>query len=328
MIRLGKVELRRLFARRLTLLGMLAATIITGVLLFAVYQDAKPLSDADLQQQRVQFEQSRRQWEAQPASVRDQAIKQCKADQATARQEDPTADFQCEGPTWESWGKPEPKFAELAPDYLLGIGALAAFAAFLIGAGFVGAEFTTGSIGNWLTFEPRRLRVYTSKLIAAGSGLAPVAAALVTLLVAGAWLIVGRYGSTAGTRWSDLTAQGGRAVALAAAAAIVGAVLAGLLRHTAAAVGVAMGYLVLIEGVFSGALEKFRPWLLSVNFESWIGHGATYWVNRCTTSSEGLYDCQTVERHVSFGHSAGYLAVLCAVLVVLGAVVFRRRDVN
>ena len=47
MIRLGKVELRRLYARRLTLLGVLAATIITGLLLFAVYQDSKPLSDAD-----------------------------------------------------------------------------------------------------------------------------------------------------------------------------------------------------------------------------------------------------------------------------------------
>lgn len=328
MIRLGRVELRRLFARRLTLLGVLAATIITGVLLFAVYQDSKPLSDADLRQQRAQFEQARRQWEAQPASVRDQSIKQCKADEATARQEDPTVDFQCGGPTWESWGKPEPNFTEVAPDYVLGIGALAAFAAFLIGAGFVGAEFTTGSIGNWLTFEPRRLRVYTSKLVAAGSGLAPVAAALVTLLVAGAWLIVGHFGSTAGTRWGDLTAQGGRAVALAAVAAIIGAVLAGLLRHTAAAVGVAMAYLVLVEGVFAGVLQKYKPWLLSVNFESWIRHGTTYRVDECSTSSEGVYDCTFVEKQLSFGHSATYLVVLFAVLVVLGAVVFRRRDVN
>lgn len=328
MIRLGKVELRRLFARRLTLLGMLAATIITGVMLFAVYQDSKPLSDADLRQQRIQFEDARRQWESQPAADRERSIKQCETDEAAARQEDPSADFQCHGPTWETWGKPEPKFAELAPDYLLGIGGLAAFTAFLIGAGFIGAEFTTGSIGNWLTFEPRRLRVYSSKLVAAGVGLVPVAAALVALLALGGWLIVGHYGSTAGTRWGDLAAQGGRAVALAAGSAIIGAVLAGLLRHTAAAVGLAMAYLVLVEGVFGGALQKFKPWLLSVNFESWIRHGASYWVNQCSTSSSGFYDCQTVEKHVSFGHSAAYLAVLFAVLVVAGALVFRRRDIN
>jgi ABC-2 type transport system permease protein len=186
MLRLWKVELRRLAARRLTLLGVLAGLILTGLMVFAVYQDSKPLSDAELRQQRAQYEDARRQWDSQPPALREQAIQQCEADQARARQDDPEADFQCNGPTWESWGKPEPVFTEVAPDFLLAAGVLATFVSYLIGAGFLGAEFTTGSLGNWLTFEPRRLRVYLSKLLAAGAGLAPVAAGLVALLTAGA----------------------------------------------------------------------------------------------------------------------------------------------
>ena len=38
----------------------------------------------------------------------------------------------------------------------------------LLAGSFVSAEFSTGSIGNWLTFAPRRVRVYLSKVLAAG----------------------------------------------------------------------------------------------------------------------------------------------------------------
>ena len=62
---------------------------------------------------------------------------------------------------------------EVMPNILLGGSYLLAFVAFLLGPSFVGAEFSSGSIGNWLTFEPRRLRVYGSKLIAAGAGMLP-----------------------------------------------------------------------------------------------------------------------------------------------------------
>lgn len=61
--------------------------------------------------------------------------------------------------------------AEIMPGLVQGSSYVLAFAAFLIGASFVGAEFSSGAIGNWLTFEPRRLRVYGSKLLAAATGL-------------------------------------------------------------------------------------------------------------------------------------------------------------
>ena len=62
MMRLTRVELRRLFSRRLTSIAMLGALVITGLLLFGSYQPAKPLSGAEMTSAACLFDESRRQW--------------------------------------------------------------------------------------------------------------------------------------------------------------------------------------------------------------------------------------------------------------------------
>ena len=64
MIRLTKVDLRRLFSRRLTTIALLGATVITGLMLFGAYQGAKPLNSAELTSQRAQFDQAHKDWVA------------------------------------------------------------------------------------------------------------------------------------------------------------------------------------------------------------------------------------------------------------------------
>jgi ABC-2 type transport system permease protein len=329
MIRLTRVELRRLFSRRLTVLGLLGTLVITGLMLYAVFDEAKPLSEADMRTARSSFETAQRDWQANGEKM----VAQCKADEAKQRETDPNADYRCDHmePKWEHWGKPEVRFAENLPNYLVPMSYLLAAAAFLIGAGFVGAEFSSGSIGNWLTFEPRRVRVYASKLASAASGIVPAAVALTAILVAGAWVIVDRYGSTAGMngdRWADFAGMSGRIVVLTSVAAVVGAVCAMFLRHTAAALGVVAAYMVLIEGIFSGLLNDQRKWFLVVNVDSWVRHGTTYGAESCRTQSDGTYFCDWVEKHLSFSHSATYLGILFAILVVAAALVFRRRDIT
>lgn len=61
-MRLTMVELRRLFARRLTIIALLGALVFTGLMLFSTFQQAKPLSGADLTSQRAQFDQARKDW--------------------------------------------------------------------------------------------------------------------------------------------------------------------------------------------------------------------------------------------------------------------------
>jgi ABC-2 type transport system permease protein len=234
-------------------------------------------------------------------------------------------------PKWATWGKPVAKYAEMMPTVLSGGSLLMAFVGFLIGAGFVAAEFSSGSMANWLTFEPRRIRVYGSKLGAAGLGLLPIAVVVLALLTGGVWLIVGHFASTAGTTakvWGNLAQMGGRAVALAVAAALAGAAMGVLFRHTAAVLGIAVGYLVLVEGVFRQALQGAQPWLLSLNFQAWLQHGAKYYPLVCKTDGQGNYGCQGVEKLLTFGHSSAYLGILVVLVVGLAALVFRRRDVS
>jgi ABC-2 type transport system permease protein len=329
MMRLTRVELRRLFSRRLTSIAILGALVIAGLLLFGSYQSAKPLTGAELGQQRAQFDQAHKDWVANGEQQR----KDCLATLTEAQKTDPKSVNPCNQmePRWANWGKPVAKFSEVMPGVLRDGSYLLTFVSFLAGAGFVAAEFSSGSIASWLTFEPRRLRVYSSKLGAAGLGLLPLAVALLALLTAGAWLIVGHFASTAGTTpkvWGNLAQIGGRATALAVAGALTGAAMGVLFRHTAAVLGVAVGYLVLVEGIFGQALQGSQPWLLRLNFNAWLQHGTKYYISSCTTDAPGNYACQGVEKILTFGHSSAYLGVLVVLIVGFAALVFRRRDVS
>lgn len=329
MMRLTKVELRRLFSRRLTTIALLGALILTGLMLFDSFQQAKPLSGEQLTAQKTQFDQARKEWVVNG----DQQLADCLTQQAEAQKQDPKANFGCNQmePKWETWGKPEAKFAEMMPSTLLAGSSLLVFVGFVVGASFVAAEFSSGSMANWLTFEPRRMRVYASKLAAAGLGLIPAMVGLLGILTAGVWLIVRHFNPTVVTTakvWGDLGEMGARSLALALAATVTGAAIAVLVRRTVAVLGIAIGYLVLVEGVFGQALQGARPWLLQLNVTGWLQHGASYFVDSCTTDAQGNYSCQGIEKVVTFGHSTAYLGLLVLFAVGLAALVFRRRDVS
>lgn len=329
MMRLTKVELRRLFSRRLTTIALLGALVITGLMLFFAYQGAKPLSAAEVTSNRTQFDSAHQEW----VTNGDQQMADCLKAQSDAKKADPNANFRCDSmePKLEDWGRQPAKFAELMPGALMSWSYVLAAVAFLVGAGFVSAEFSSGSMANWLTFQPRRMRVYASKLGAAGLGLFPVAVALLGLLTGGVWLIVRHFSPTAVTTakvWGDLGWMGGRAVALTLVAALAGAALGTLLRHTAAVIGVALGYLILAEAVFGSALKAAQPWLLGSNIMGWLQHGTTYFIDSCKNDAQGNYVCQSVDKVISFGHSTAYLGLLVVLVVALAALVFRRRDVN
>jgi ABC-2 type transport system permease protein len=326
-IRLTGVELRRLIARRLTVIGAAAVLLITAFLLFATWRDALPLSEAEQRQQQVYYEEAQKDWKLNGAQYQ----KECETAYASSPEPKPPLKEFCPGPpTLEQYGKPQTVFAEVMPELLRGSSYLLLFIAFLIGASFVGAEFSSGAIGNWLTFEPRRMRVYGSKLAGAAIGLVPVAIVITGVLMLGTYLIVDHYGTTASTTgetWGNLFEMTGRIVLTTAAGAALGGVVGLLLRHTAAAIGLVMGYVVIVEAVFGGFLAEIQPWLIRLNFDAFIGHGAKYFVEECDGGG-GNYTCNLIEKHLSFEHGAWYLSIAAAVLVLLGALVFRRRDIN
>jgi hypothetical protein len=128
------------------------------------------------------------------------------------------------------------------------------------GASMIGAEWRAGTFTTLLTWEPDRARVAAAKLVACGVVAFAIAVVLQALfcaafLPATAW---GR-GTTAGTDPEWLRAVAGailRIAGLTGLAATFMASVAMIGRNTAAALGVAFGYMIIFENL----ARAWKPW--------------------------------------------------------------------
>lgn len=327
MTRLLTVELRRFFSRRLVVLTMLGALLASGLVLLGAWQSSQPMSEQEIAQAEEVYEQELENWEEHG----EETIAQCLEDEAAeAEATGQDADWEC-----ESWGPPQrdwyiwsaPPLEDSFGSYLSAYAQVLMFAALLVGATFTAAELSTGAISTWLSFEPRRLRVYGSKVLAAALGIIPLAAVGTGVVVAGVYLIGNRFGLAGGMgarEWSDVAGVAVRSAGLAVVAAPIGAALGILLRHTAAVLGLAVVYLI-GEQMLRGLVPSTSPWVLGPNITGWLLDGTVYYAEECTTDSSGTM-CELTEHAISIGHSATYLLVATVLAVLLGAVVFRRRD--
>jgi ABC-2 type transport system permease protein len=316
MTRLTRLELQRFYARRSTRLVWAGLVVLLGILLVNVAQQVADNTPMRLQQRAVEESQA------------------CREAQAQARTTDPSANFGCDQITAESLRTLQAGLLPTAQSAIEEFALVLTVAAFLSGATFVAAEFTTGSMATWLTFEPRRHRVYASKLAAAGTGTLPVTGTVLVLLVLAVYVISARYGVVAapgGDHGAVLGWMSLRVLVLTSAAAAGGAVLGTLLRHTAAALGLALAYFILVEGVFTGLITRFlkdpNPWLLRPNVDAWIHNGLSYPVDTACPPAFGPAGC-TPAMHTITGSYAGiYLAVLLTAGVAVAGWAFIRRDV-
>lgn len=318
MTRLVVVELRRLLARRLTRFAAVGVLAIIGITAFGANGQVEELTPARIAQ--VQAEQ----------------LQPCLDSQAQARQQDPSADFHCTD--IGTFGNPEASSAAFTTVATASISSMAyflIFVAYLVGVSFVAAEFSSGTIGTWLTYEPRRGRVYASKLVAIAFGVLVVAVLAVALVVAAVYLIARAdqiVGTTSGASGRGLIWTAARTVALIGVAGVLGSVVASLLRNTAAALGLAIGYLVVIEGLVLDALRnnvpESRPWLVFFNVQAWLQGGL---LNDRAFDEPGVCSpdgtCQLPEL-ISTTHAGLYLLLLSVLLIALGAAAFRRRDIS
>lgn len=320
------VEVRRLWWRRLTKAAVMAVVVLTGAMVYNAYNASAPERLAQqLDDYKLMVAQA-------PQMVAD-----CKKQEAMERDRagDPSIDFGCSQqtpPTLEQMGLALP-VADSITEGIARTGALViAFLALLLGASFVGAEFTTGAMGTWLTFQPRRLRVATSKLGAAALGGVALAVVGLTLGNLGARMVavVNRPGDDLvlpdpPALDEPVAVLGLRVVALALGAGLVGASLGLVLRHTAAIIGVVLGYAVVVEGIvvqtFLGG--RLQQWSVLHNLEAFLSKGATYYANTCTDAR-----CEYAEHTITFTH--GWVFLLCVVvaLALAGVLTFRRRDVS
>ncbi|WP_129789076.1 hypothetical protein [Promicromonospora panici] len=191
------------------------------------------------------------------------------------------------------------------------------FLAYVAGVLLVTGEAASGGTRALLTVEPRRGRVYWTKLAAAGLAAVPGVAAAYALLAVGMYGVHARVGLLGGPS-SDLvvamTWSGVRVLALAVCAAVGGAALGVLVRRWWVAVALAVAWFLVEQQVVLTSTSGAGTWGPFTNADMWVRG------TRTVLSGEGALAGPLV-------HSAVLLLGVTVVLAVLGAAVFRRRDV-
>ncbi|MCG7287446.1 hypothetical protein MHY85_15880 [Cellulomonas sp. ACRRI] len=328
---LVRVEARRFRYRAairwLALLAVVAALVVVA----SVFAAARPPSERAIAEAEQQYAFAQEDW----AENGEQYVADCREGEALAQETDPGADWGCDDlePRLEAYLPPQPTLADSGPTWVSGVTTFLLLLAFASGVTFVTAEIGTGALGTWLTFVPRRGRVYASKVTVAAAGvLVPTAVAL-ALTVGGAWVAASVHdavGELTAAWWTALGWQALRALAAAAALGAVGAALGFLLRSAAGALGVGIGWLLLVDGVLAGLHPALSPWTVRSSLLAWLEGGLTYWVTVPCAPVDGVPQAGmcTAERTVSMLHGGVLLGVVTVVLVVLGGLMFRHRDVD
>lgn len=324
-------ELRRFHARRMLLVAALVGLAAVGLTLYGTYTVIRPLSPDQRAAAEAAFASAQADWEENG----DEQIASCLDQQALDREQsgDQTLDYGCDAMApQEEWFVPNaPPLTAQISGVLTVLTFALGFLALLAGATFTAAEASTRSLSTWLTFEPRRGRVFATKLGAAGLGVVLPTLALLGVVVGGSIGIFALVGAS-----TSLTVEAGispvpdvlgRLVALTVGVAVAAAALGLLLRHTLGVLGLAFGWAIAVEGILGGMVPRLSPWLVLPNVNAWVNGTAQYYVPHCTVSAQGT-TCDYVTRTVSMTHGGIYLAALVTLLVVASALVFRRRDLT
>ncbi|PZF90818.1 ABC transporter permease subunit [Micromonospora deserti] len=336
---LYRTELRRLAKRRFTrwatLLGLLVlAAVVVGV--FFTNEKIGPAQLAQAEQRAEQEYQQQVRWSEQERAA-------CEAAKAGGTAEPDRYPEDCSvisPPPREAieaqWFLPSTfDFRESFGFTLLPFAAILALVGFVVGASFVGAEWNTGGMMNLLLWRPKRLTVLLTKLAALLSGLLAVALSAAVLWFAGFWLVATFRGSTekmTSGAWQSFALTGLRGVVLALVLATAGFALASLGRHTAMALGGAIG--VMVVGQFAlgilldmAGVRFAEAWLLPTYAMAWMQKKVTLqdWQS-CNATFSG--ECQPATLDITWQQSSVLLAV--GVIVTLGAALWtmRRRDIS
>ncbi|OZV79776.1 ABC transporter permease [Micromonospora echinospora] len=217
---------------------------------------------------------------------------------------------------------------------LIPYAAILALVAFVVGASFVGAEWSTGGMMNLLLWRPKRLNVLLTKLAALLTGVVAVTVLGLLAWTAAFWAVGSFRGSTARMTsgvWQSFALTGLRGFALVVVAAVVGFALASLGRHTAFALGGVLAVAVVgqfgLGVVLALADVKFpEAWLIPTYGLAWMGKEIKLQnYDACNFSVSG--GCEPDVLTITWQHSS--VLLLTGLVLALGAALWsmRRRDI-
>ena len=323
MRRLIQVELTRFLTRRAIVALMLLGVVMTGALAFKTAWDTRPPSDQEMATAQAQANLAA----DDPTTAA--TMSECLADPVAVLGPNSTKTDCRERllPSAESLLKRAPLSLPQALDDEGG-----RLAAFLIGlmviagATFAGADWGSGSMTNQVIFEPRRLRLWTAKAIAASLS----AAAWMLVLVSGFWLTLflvseARDIAIADPELSLIGWHVVRAVVLAAGAAVGAYALTMFFRHTVAALALLFMYAAGSELLVSLLpVQGIARWTIGNNVFGFLKPDFTYLdpSGKCAAYQE----CNPVNE-LDILPAGLFLLALLVVAVVVSIISFRRRDV-
>ncbi len=325
MIRLVRAELLRLRSRKLTWIALGCVLLVIGLTQVAVYASVRPLSDSERAQAQTDYSQAKADYDKNKDTYAKEA-------QDCIDQGNPREACEFPEPRIEDYAqRGVSDFADVANLSVTVSVFVTALALLFLSASLIGAEFSSGSLANWLSFVPERTRVFTSKLgalVLVGA----VATALTSALSIGLTALLAKAAGAEVTGLAKVDAAGARGVLIGIIAVVIGFSLAMLTRHTIAAAGTVLGYLFLsfVLGIVMYAvpvLQKVQRFQPETNALALLNHGHSYYSTVRVSTPDGIQEDQ-IEHLITVGQSSVYWVVVVAVLLTVTYVVFRRRDVN
>lgn len=341
-MRLLGVELIRLRSRRAYWVVVLLA--LAGVLLAlgSSINDSRPPSAGEIAAAEAQLEQELQQ------PFYQEEFDRCEEELAGGVSSNYPPGFDCEEmlPQLEWFlSYDEPRFVQDLREFLPASALMLAMAGALVGATFVGADWSAGTIGTHLLFEPRRGRVFASKAVAVAIGLSLPAVVGFGAGYLGTWYAASAWGSTAleymtyepngptgemigvmtPVSWLDLGILGLRALGFVALAGLGGYVLAMAFRSSLGAVGTVAAYGLVGEGLVRAVWSGAEPWLLSNRVAAWLmgGHEIVTYPDPCAPDA-----CEPEIIRLSTLDGGFFLTALLVVGLAGSYLLFRRRDVT
>ncbi|MER7003978.1 ABC transporter permease subunit [Dactylosporangium sp. NPDC000555] len=209
-----------------------------------------------------------------------------------------------------------------------------AVAGFVLGASFVGVEWSSGGMASLLLWAPRRGAVLGAKLLAACAGMG-----LISVVYLGLWTAAfmgvaagsGTVSQMTADEFGSLLLTGVRVVALALAGTALGFSIASLGRHTSTALGVGVAYLMIYElgAVVLFSVVETVDYSQKYRLSSYIAA----WLTKDFTFDADAGPCRTgCVPEAATGFSGSWqqgglvIAAVVAILVTAAFVAMRRRD--
>jgi hypothetical protein len=328
-VSLFRAEARRLVKRRFTRYFVIGAVVVLVAVAVGMFFTNKKVGPATVAAAKAQAEQ---EYQRQ-LGYAEQEKKRC----AAAPGQDCAQLFTPTRENFEAkWYLPPTfDFREKFGDMVITMAALLALAAFVVGASYVGAEWSSGGMMNLLLWRPRRLKVLGVKLAAL-----LVALTALTVVVAAAWtgvfaLIANLRGSLAtmtSGAWQSFGLMELRGLALVLVAGAVGFGLASLGRHTAMALGAAVGVIVVFQVGLGTALEmanvKFvEAYLVPVWGLAWMRKSVVL-QNLESCNFSATQGCQPDTLTITWPMAGGVLAAVLVLVVVASMWTMRSRDIT